>query len=88
VAHEYTRKPAAIEALNSERCQVTQRNGTEQPFTGEYWDNKEPGVYSGTGWPSTEVRSTAALRVIHRDDLEAEGYGEYRSLFGDKEAQQ
>jgi peptide-methionine (R)-S-oxide reductase len=153
VAGEYNKNPAAVDALSPEQYRVTQKNGTERPFTGEYWANKEPGIYvdvvsgeplfasvdkfdSGTGWPSftkpveaenvvekrdfshlmvrTEVRSahgdshlghvfddgprdagglrycinSAALRFIHRDDLEAEGYGEYRTLFENKEAQQ
>jgi peptide-methionine (R)-S-oxide reductase len=153
VAQDYNKNPAAVDALTPDQYRVTQKNGTERPFTGEYLDNKEPGIYvdvvsgeplfasvdkfdSGTGWPSftkpidtgnvvekrdfthlmmrTEVRSThgdshlghvfpdgprdagglrycinsAALRFIHRDDLEAEGYGEYRSLFENKEAQQ
>ena len=147
----YHKNPEAVGALSAEQYHVTQRNGTERPFTGEYWDNHEPGIYvdvvsgeplfasvdkfdSGSGWPSftrpidsdnvfekrdfshlmirTEVRSThgdshlghvftdgpkgdgglrycinsAALRFIHLDDLEAEGYGSYRQLFTNQEA--
>jgi len=139
---KYQRNPAAISSLTPEQYRVTQQNGTEPPGTGEYLDNREPGIYvdivsgeplfassdkfeSGCGWPSftkpieptnvkelrdttqgmvrTEVRSTfgdshlghvfpdgpadrgglrycinsASLRFVHRDDMEAEGYGAY-----------
>lgn len=139
---KYEKNPDVIATLSPEQFRVTQENGTERPGTGEYLDNKAPGIYvdivsgeplfasadkfdSGCGWPSftkpiapahvtelrdtthgmvrTEVRSTqgdshlghvfpdgpqesgglrycinsASLRFIHRDDMEAEGYGAY-----------
>ena len=139
---KFIKDPDAIKQLSSEQYRVTQRGGTEAPGSGEYLDNKEPGIYvdivsgeplfassdkfeSGCGWPSftkpiesanvnelrdtshgmvrTELRSThgdshlghvfedgpedrgglrycinsASLRFIHRDDMAAQGYGEY-----------
>ena len=139
---KYEKNPDVIATLTPEQFYVTQESGTERPGTGEYLNNKEPGIYvdivsgeplfasadkyeSGCGWPSftkpiepahitelrdlshgmirVEVRSThgdshlghvfpdgprdrgglrycinsASLRFIHRDDMEAEGYGAY-----------
>ncbi len=31
--------------LTSEQYRITRMMGTERPFSGEYWDNKEEGVY-------------------------------------------
>ncbi len=141
MAH-YSKTEAAVAALSPEQFRVTQQSGTERPGTGEYLNNKQPGIYvdivsgeplfasadkfeSGCGWPSftkpiepahvaeirdtshgmvrTEVRSahgdshlghvfpdgppdrgglrycinSASLRFIHRDRMEAEGYGAY-----------
>ena len=138
----YTKDPDAIKKLSPEQYRVTQQSGTERAGTGEYLNNKEPGIYvdivsgeplfasadkyeSGCGWPSftkpiepanvselvdnthgmlrTEVRSahgdshlghvfpdglrdrgglrycinSASLRFVHRDDMEAQGYGAY-----------
>ena len=147
--NSYSKNADAIAKLTPEQYRVTQQSGTERPGTGEYLDNKEPGIYvdivsgeplfassdkyeSGCGWPSftkpiepanvnelrdtshgmirTEVRSThgdshlghvfpdgpedrgglrycinsASLRFIHRDDMEAEGYGAYLNQVEDQ----
>ena len=139
----YSKTDSAIAALSPEQRRITQENGTERPGTGEYLNNKEPGIYvdivsgeplfastdkfeSRSGWPSftkpiepahvneisdethgmtrTEVRSThgdshlghvfpdgprdkgglrycinsASLSLVHRDDMEAQGYGAYK----------
>jgi peptide-methionine (R)-S-oxide reductase len=41
----YAKNPAAIAALTAEQHRVTQRHGTERPFTGQYCDNHLPGIY-------------------------------------------
>lgn len=135
------------ERLTPIQYSVTQHEGTERAFTGEYWDHTGEGIYvdvvsgeplfssldkydAGCGWPSftrpipsvtltentdykigyarTEVRSvaadshlghvfpdgpqehgglrycinSAAMRFVPLAELEAQGYGEYRALFG------
>ena len=141
-AKTYLKTAEAVGRLTPEQYRVTQTNGTERPFTGEFWDHKAPGLYvdvvsgeplfssadkfdSGCGWPSftrpvvdehvierrdvshgmirTEVRSahgdshlghvfpdgprdmgglrycinSASLRFVPRDEMAAEGYGDY-----------
>lgn len=145
----YRKSDEALARLTPEQYRVTQENGTERPFTGEYNKHYEPGIYvdivsgeplfasadkfdSHCGWPSftkpivpanvaelrdishgmirTEVRSahgdshlghvfpdgppekgglrycinSASLRFIRRDDMEAEGYGDYLDQVEDK----
>ncbi len=42
---KFTKDPAAIAKLTKEQYRVTQQSGTEAPWSGEYVDNKEPGIY-------------------------------------------
>ena len=65
---KYQKSDEAIAALSEEQYRVTQQNGTEQPGTGKYLENEQPGIYvdvsgeplfassskfnSGCGWPS------------------------------------
>ncbi|NVD40010.1 peptide-methionine (R)-S-oxide reductase MsrB [Ensifer sp. HO-A22] len=41
----YRKTDDAIGKLTPEQFRVTQQSGTERPFTGEYNDNKRPGIY-------------------------------------------
>lgn len=41
----YQKTDQAISNLTSEQFRVTQENGTERPFTGEYDQHFEPGIY-------------------------------------------
>lgn len=45
VTHHYSKDRAAVRALSPQQYHVTQKNGTERPFTGEYCHNHEPGIY-------------------------------------------
>lgn len=41
----YAKTPEALARLTPEQFRVTQTDGTERAFTGEFWDMKEPGLY-------------------------------------------
>ena len=41
----YSKSPDAVAALTPEQFRVTQESGTERPYSGEYYKNKEPGIY-------------------------------------------
>jgi peptide-methionine (R)-S-oxide reductase len=41
----YSKTPEAISGLSPEQYRVTQQSATEPPGTGEYLNNKEPGLY-------------------------------------------
>lgn len=43
--NKYTKSEESIAALNPEQYRVTQKSGTERPGTGEYLNNKAPGIY-------------------------------------------
>jgi peptide-methionine (R)-S-oxide reductase len=41
----YRKTPEAVAKLSPEQYRVTQQSATERPGTGEYLDNKAPGIY-------------------------------------------
>jgi len=42
---KYSKSPEAISKLSPEQYRVTQQGDTEHPGSGEYLNNKEPGIY-------------------------------------------
>ena len=42
---KFGKSPEAVSRLSAEQYRVTQQGGTEAPGTGEYVNNKEPGIY-------------------------------------------
>ena len=42
---DYRKTADAVAALSPEQYHVTQESGTERPGTGQYLNNKEPGIY-------------------------------------------
>ena len=42
---QYRKSQEAIDRLTAEQRRVTQEAATERPFTGQYNDHKEPGIY-------------------------------------------
>ena len=42
---KYAKTSDAISRLTPEQYRVTQQNGTERPYTGEFDDHFEPGIY-------------------------------------------
>jgi peptide-methionine (R)-S-oxide reductase len=42
---DYKKDVTALESLTPEQYRVTQKSGTEQPGSGEYLGNYEPGIY-------------------------------------------
>src|SRR6202521_4157245 len=41
----YRKTPEAVSGLSPEQYRVTQQGATERPGSGEYLNNKEPGIY-------------------------------------------
>lgn len=42
---KYSKDEKKIKQLSPIQFEVTQREGTERPYTGEFWDSKEEGLY-------------------------------------------
>jgi peptide-methionine (R)-S-oxide reductase len=42
---DYRKTADAVSSLSPDQFRVTQENGTERPGSGEYLNNKEPGIY-------------------------------------------
>src|SRR5947209_11431136 len=87
---QYGKSQEAIDRLTAEQRRVTQEAGTERPFTWEYNDHTEPGIYvdivSGELLFASSDKfesgcgwpSFTNSLAVHLNDLKSEGYGIYR----------
>jgi peptide methionine sulfoxide reductase MsrB len=92
------RKAPAVARLSAEQRRVTHEGGTEPALRNQYWGNKEPGIYVDVvSRPNVQRRSTAAgglrfcmssasLRFVPVGELDAEGFGARRHVFGHTQA--
>jgi len=79
---KFEKSQSAIERLTPEQRRITQQDGTERPFTGEYNDNKEAGIYVDVlcGFHNASV-------AAHVNEVRDSSHGmvrtEVRSVHGD-----
>jgi peptide-methionine (R)-S-oxide reductase len=52
--------------LTSEQYYILRQKGTERPFTGQYWDNHEDGVYLCAACEQELFRAETQVRLGQR----------------------
>ena len=82
---QYGKSQEAIDRLTAEQRRVTQEAGTERPFTGEYNNHTEPGIYVDivTGEPLFASSDKSANINELRDTSHGMIRTEVRSTHGD-----
>ena len=66
VEMKYKKSQEVINSLTKEQFRVTQQNGTERPFTGEYDQHFEPGIYVDIVSGEPLFASSAKYKFVSR----------------------